>query len=379
MMYFAKTLPGMEEVLRAELIGLGATSAKAVLRGVEFEGDEEVLYKSLIHSRLSVRILMPMTSGHIETEQDIYDLTKTVAWYDHIRRTNTIAIDTVTTHRTINHSVFLSQKTKDAVADVFRERFGERPSVDVKNPDVLIHLHLNQEGQASLYLDPCGRSLNQRGYRKNGWKAPLNEVLAAGIITLSGWDPETPFVDPMCGSGTLLIEAALIAKKKAPGLVNPHFGVMKWPLFRKSLWQGLMMEAKVQVRRDVDWIYGSDIEQGAIDATMSNMSAASLMKNIRVGVVPVSKCRIPTGPGAIVTNPPYGERIGETDTFQHVYSDLKQMLIERAQGYKASFITNDVQFRHIMGLTEEKVTKMRNGPLDVELVTYSIYAKKKKV
>ncbi|MEN9839720.1 MAG: hypothetical protein RL177_1199, partial [Bacteroidota bacterium] len=182
MTYFAKTLPGLEDILRQELMDLGATSAQSVLRGVEFEGDEELMYKTLIHSRLALRILVPMVSGHVDSEQDIYDLTKTVPWFDHIRRTNTIAIDTVTTHPVMNHSVFLSQKTKDAVADVFRERFGERPNVDVKSPDVLIHLHLNRDGLASLYLDPSGRSLNQRGYRVDGWKAPLNEVLAAGLI-----------------------------------------------------------------------------------------------------------------------------------------------------------------------------------------------------
>ncbi len=375
MLFFAKTLPGLEDILRKELLDLGASEARSVLRGVEFEGDEELMYKALIHSRLALRILVPMVSGHVESEQDIYDLTKTVPWYDHIRRTNTIAIDTVTTHRVINHGVFLSQKTKDAVADVFRERFGERPSVDVKNPDVLIHLHLNNEGKASLYLDPSGRSLNQRGYRQNAWKAPLNEVLAAGLITLSGWDPETPFLDPMCGSGTLLIEAALIAKKKAPGLVNPTFGVTKWPGFRKTLWQGLMMEARVQVRRDVDWIFGSDIEQGAVDATKTNLSAASLMHNVRVGVAPVIGCWVPREAGHIITNPPYGERLSE-GTFQNIYADIRTMLLDKAYGYKASFITSDVEFRKLIGLREDRRISLKNGPLDVEFITYTMYPKR---
>lgn len=376
MNFFAKTLPGLEDILRQELLDLGASSARSLLRGVEFEGDEELMYKTLIHSRLALRILVPMTSGHVESEQDIYELTKTVPWYDHIRRTNTIAIDTVTTHPVINHSIFLSQKTKDAVADVFRERFGERPSVDVKSPDVLIHLHVNRDGLASLYLDPAGRSLNQRGYRVDGWKAPLNEVLAAGLITLSGWDPETPFVDPMCGSGTLVIEAALIAKRKAPGLVNSTFGVLKWPGFRKTLWQGLMMEARLQVKRDVDWIHGSDIEPGAIAAAMSNASAASLMHNVRLGVAPVRSCRIPDMPGHIVTNPPYGERIGDTATLQNVYADMKEMLFDRGHDYKASFITSDPDFRKVMGLKEDRRISLKNGPLDVEFITYSMYPKR---
>lgn len=376
MRFFAKTLPGLEDVLRQELLHLGATTAQAVLRGVEFEGDEELMYKTLIHSRLALRILVPMTSGHVESEQEIYDLTKTVPWFDHIRRTNTIAIDTVTTHPVMNHSVFLSQKTKDAVADVFRERFGERPNVDVKSPDVLIHLHLNRDGHASLYLDPSGRSLNQRGYRVDGWKAPLNEVLAAGLITLSGWDPQTPFVDPMCGSGTLVIEAALMAKKKAPGLVNSAFGVQKWPGFRKTLWQGLMMEARLQVTRDVDWIHGSDIEPGAIAAAKSNASAASLMHNVRLGVAPLKICRIPATPGHIVTNPPYGERIGDASELHKVYDDIRTMLFDRAHDYKASFITSDPDFRQRLGLKEDRRLSMRNGPLDVEFITYTMYPKR---
>lgn len=377
MTYFAKTLPGLEDILRQELLDLGATSAQSVLRGVEFEGDEELMYKALIHSRLALRILMPMADGRVESEQDIYDLTKTVTWYDHFRVTNTIAIDTVTTHPVMNHSVFLSQKTKDAVADVFRERFGERPNVDVKSPDVLIHLHLNRDGHASLYLDPSGRSLNQRGYRVDGWKAPLNEVLAAGLITLSGWDPETPFVDPMCGSGTLVIEAALRAKRKAPGLVKAEFGVQKWPGFRKSLWQGLMMEARLQVRRDVDWIHGSDIEPGAIAAAKTNLSAASLMHNVRLGVAPVRLCRIPDMPGHIVTNPPYGERIGDSTSIQNVYTDIKDMLFDRAHDYKVSFITGDPDFRRLMGMKEDRRIALKNGPLDVEFITYTMYPKRR--
>lgn len=376
MKFFAKTLPGLEDILRDELLSIGAVSATSSLRGVEFEGEEELMYKALIHSRLALRILVPMTSGRVESEQDIYELTKTVPWYEHIRLSNTIAIDTVTTHPVMNHSVFLSQKTKDAVADVFRERFGERPNVDVKSPDVLIHLHLNAAGMASLYLDPSGRSLNQRGYRVDAWKAPLNEVLAAGLITLSGWDPETPFVDPMCGSGTLVIEAALMAKRKAPGLVNPVFGVQKWPGFRKALWQGLLMEARVQVRRDVDWIHGSDIAPGAIAAAKSNASAASLMRNVRLGVASLKICRIPQPPGHIVSNPPYGERIGEAKDLEKVYVDLRDMLFDRAHDYKASFITSDPEFRRIMGLKEDRRLALKNGPLDVDFITYSMYPKR---
>jgi putative N6-adenine-specific DNA methylase len=376
MKFFAKTLPGLEDILRDELLSIGAASATSSLRGVEFEGDEELMYKALIHSRLALRILVPMTTGRVESEQDIYELTKTVPWFEHFRLSNTIAIDTVTTHPVMNHSVFLSQKTKDAVADVFRERFGERPNVDVKSPDVLIHLHLNAAGMASLYLDPSGRSLNQRGYRVDGWKAPLNEVLAAGLITLSGWDPETPFVDPMCGSGTLVIEAALIAKKKAPGLVKADFGLQRWPGFRKSLWQGLMMEARLQVRRDVDWIHGSDIEPGAIAAAKSNLSAASLMHNVRLGVAPVRHCRIPADAGHIVTNPPYGERIGDATGIQATYVDIRDMLFDRAHDYKASFITSDTSFRKIMGLKEDRRIALKNGPLDVEFITYTMYPKR---
>lgn len=373
MTFFAKTLPGLEGVLSAELTALGATSTEEGKRGVKFSATDEDLYRILIHTRLALRILVPVAHGLVANEQEIYDLAKTVPWYEHIRRSNTFAIDTVTTHKEINHSVFLSMKTKDAVADVFRDRFGERPNVNVEKPDVLIHLHVNPEGEASLYLDASGRSLNQRGYRQKAWKAPLNEVLAAGLIVLSGWDPETPFVDPMCGSGTLLIEAALMAKRKAPGLVNGDFGITRWPGFRRALWQGLMMEARVKVRRDVDWIHGGDIEEEAVRATIQNLKAASLARNVNVRKVSVERCWVPHGPGTILTNPPYGERIGEIEQIRETYALIQQMLRSKARGYRAGFFTADARFKKLIGLKEDAIIPLRNGPLETELLLYTIF------
>lgn len=377
MTFFAKTLPGLEGVLLEELTRLGATEARAGNRGVSFAAEDEALYRILIHTRLALRVLVPLTQGHVTSEQEIYDLARSVTWHEHMRRTNTFAIETVTLHPEINHSAFLNMKTKDAVADAFRERFGERPSVNVDKPDVLIHLHLGADGEASLYLDASGRSLNQRGYRTNAWKAPLNEVLAAGVIVLSGWDPDTPFFDPMCGSGTLLIEAALMAKRKAPGLVNGDFGVTRWPAFRKALWQGLMMEARTQVRRDVDWIHGGDIDPGAVKATIANLKAASLARNVHVKVASVEKSWVPEGKGMILCNPPYGDRLGDREDARALVPLIQQMMKTKAAGYKVGFLTGDPKFKKLIGLREDKAFELKNGPLDVELLMYTVFDRKR--
>lgn len=377
MTFFAKTLPGLEGVLLEELTRLGATEARAGNRGVSFTAEDEALYRILIHTRLALRVLVPLTQGHVTSEQEIYDLARSVTWHEHMRRTNTFAIETVTLHPEINHSAFLNMKTKDAVADAFRERFGERPSVNVDKPDVLIHLHLGADGLASLYLDASGRSLNQRGYRTNAWKAPLNEVLAAGVIVLSGWDPDTPFFDPMCGSGTLLIEAALMAKRKAPGLVNGDFGVMRWPGFRKAVWQGLLLEARTAVRRDVDWIHGGDIDPGAVKATIANLKAASLARNVHVKVASVENGWVPNGKGMILCNPPYGDRLGDREDARALVPLIQQMMKTKAAGYKVGFLTGDPKFKKLIGLREDRAVELKNGPLDVELLMYTVYDRKR--
>ncbi len=377
-MKFAKTLAGLEAVLADELRTWGATHIRQTVRGVEFEATDEAFYACMMNCRTALRFLVPIAEAYVENEAALYEFVKTVPWWEHFRRNNTFAIDTLTLHDAMNHGIFLSQKTKDGLVDVFRDKFGERPSVDAKNPDVLVHLYLNREGKAHLYLDASGRSLNQRGYRDADWKAPLNEVLAAGLILLSGWDGDTPFVDPMCGSGTLLLEAALIAKRKAPGLVNEEFGIRKWPTFRSSLWSGVRMEALNRVRRDVDWIWGSDIAPEAVAATKRNLRKANLTRNVNIRVASVEETWIPPGPGLILTNPPYGERIGTKESVRDLIPLFQQMLKTKARGgYKVGVFTGDPGFKRVFGLKEDRIIPLKNGPLDAELLLYTVYDRRR--
>ncbi|MEX2402601.1 MAG: THUMP domain-containing protein, partial [Balneolales bacterium] len=372
MKLFAKTLQGIEPQLKEELERFGGKNIVIQNRGLEFEGDEEALYRILINSTLALRVLLPLASAKIENEQELYDFVRTINWHDHIGLKNTFAFDSVTFHEEMNHNVYLAQKSKDAIVDQYRETFEIRPNVDPKNPDVLINLHISREGECHLALDASGRSLNQRGYRMSGGDAPLNEVLAAGLIKLSGWDPETPFVDPMCGSGTLIIEAAFMAKNKPPGLVNDKFGIQKWSWFRKGLWTMMIDEAKARLRKDVNWIEGSDINPKQIDVAKQNVRKARLTKNVRVRLKPFENVWIPEKKGTIIINLPYGERIGEKEKLAELYPQIAKKLKFKARGYKVCFFTGDPEFKNLISLTPDKITPMMNGTIPCEFIEYSI-------
>ncbi|MEX0684581.1 MAG: THUMP domain-containing protein [Balneolales bacterium] len=373
MKLFVKTLQGFEELVKKELEQFGGTDVVIQKRGVSFEGDEETLYRTLINSTLALRVLLPIASAKVANEEELYLFVKSaVNWHDHIGLKNTFAFDCVTFHETMNHQVFLAQKSKDAIVDQFRDVFDIRPNVDPKNPDVLINLHISREGEVHLALDASGRSLNQRGYRAHGGDAPLNEVLAAGLIKLSGWEPETPFIDPMCGSGTLLIEAAFMAKNKPPGLVNEKFGVQNWSWFRKGLWTMMVDEAKSRLRKDVDWIEGSDISPKQVDIAKTNLRKARLTKNVRIRLKPFDSMWIPDRKGTIIINLPYGERIGDKTNLARMYPELGRVLKFKARGYKVCIFTGDPEFKDLFPFEPDNITSLMNGTIPCEFIEYKI-------
>ncbi|MDI6400977.1 THUMP domain-containing protein [Balneolaceae bacterium ANBcel3] len=373
---FVKTLMGLEEVLADELKTLGAEDLHIGTRGVACTVSEEVLYRLLIHSRLAIRILIRINESKIQNEQELYDWVRTIDWHDYFSLKHSFAFDVVSFHSQMNHTVFLAQKAKDAIVDQFRDRYAMRPNVSPKDPDLRINLHISNDGSAHLGLDASGRSMNQRGYRQGAGKAAINEVLAAGLISLSLWDPETPFVDIMCGSGTFAIEAALIAKNRAPALNNDSFGIKRWPLFRASLWKRLMDEARRSEKRGVDWIYGNDIDPRTVDVFRKNVRAARLSKNIRISNLPFQKMWIPEGNGTIISNPPYGDHIGDRNELKKMYEELGQVLKYKAQGYKAYFITPDKRFKETISLKHGKIFHVLNGATPCEFISYSIGPKK---
>ncbi len=371
--YFAKTMPGLEQVLMEELQALGAQNTVLANRGVSFSGTDELLYRILLHVRTALRILKPLAEQVVHNEQELYDFVSTIDWLQQMSVKNTFAIDCLSFHPTMNHNIFLSQKSKDAIVDQFRTKFGIRPSVDPKSPDVLINIHISPDGKTVVSLDASGKSLNQRGYRVATGPAPLNEVLAAGLIKMTGWSPDTTFIDPMCGTGTFLIEAALMAKNKAPGLLHDDYGIQKWPTFRSTLWKSLQDEARDMVRKDVDWIFGSDFNDRAIDSTIKNLKKARLTKNVKVRVGDVERIYIPEGAGLIIMNPPYGERIGDSDSLKDLYPRIGNMLKRNAKGYKAAILTGDKDFRKLFGLKYNDRTQVLNGRIECDFLQYEIF------
>lgn len=366
-------MPGLEQVLLEELQSFGAENTVIANRGVSFSGTDELLYRILLHIRTALRILKPLAEQVVHNEQELYDFVSTVDWLQQMSVKNTFAIDCLSFHPTMNHNIFLSQKSKDAIVDQFRNKFGIRPSVDPKKPDVLINIHISPDGKTVISLDASGKSLNQRGYRVATGPAPLNEVLAAGLIKMTGWDPMTNFIDPMCGTGTFLIEAALMAKNKAPGLLHDDYGIQKWPSFRSTLWKSLQDEAREMVRKDVDWIFGSDFNDRAIDSTIQNLKKARLSKNVKVRVGHVEHIYVPEGTGLIIMNPPYGERIGDSNTLKDLYPRIGNMLKRNAKGYKAAVLTGDSDFRKLIGLKHHSRTHVLNGRIECDFLQYEIF------
>lgn len=366
-------MPGLEQVLLDELQSMGAENTILANRGVSFSGTDDLLYRILLHVRTALRILKPLAEQTVHNEQELYDFVSTVDWLQQMSVKNTFAIDCLSFHPTMNHNIFLSQKSKDAIVDQFRKKFGIRPSVDPKTPDVLINIHISPDGKTVISLDASGKSLNQRGYRVATGPAPLNEVLAAGLIKMTGWNPETTFIDPMCGTGTFLIEAALMAKNKAPGLLHDDYGIQKWPTFRSTLWKSLQDEARDMVRKDVDWIFGSDFNDRAIDSTIKNLKKARLTKNVKVRVGNVERIYIPEGTGLIIMNPPYGERIGDSDSLKELYPRIGNMLKRNAKGYKAAILTGDPEFRKLIGLKYNARTQVLNGRIECDFLQYEIF------
>ena len=279
--YIAKTTFGLEEILAQELLELGATDIKIQNRAVAFSGDKELLYKVNYCSRTALRVFLPLVSAPILNEEELYKLVQTIAWEDYLEVDGTLAVDSTVHSETFNHSQYVALKTKDAIVDRFREKFDRRPSVDVSTPDLRIHVHINKE-QCSISLDSSGEPLFKRGYRVATNEAPLNEVLAAGLIYLSNWDRNCNFIDGMCGSGTILIEAAMFALNIPPQVKRTHFGFLTWNDFDVSLWKKVKQEALNNQRPFNFQILGSDLISANVRLAQENIANAGLEDIIKV-------------------------------------------------------------------------------------------------
>ncbi|MFT3993913.1 MAG: THUMP domain-containing protein [Dysgonomonas sp.] len=372
----AKTMAGLEDVLAEELIGLGANNLEIGKRMVSFEGDLALLYKANVHCRTALRILRPVYTFRAKTPDEIYKKVKAMNWYEHLTEDSTFAIDAVTFSELFTHSKFVAYRVKDAIADYFMQKTSKRPSVDVKNPDLLINFHIAHD-QCTLSFDSSGESLHKRGYRVGQTEAPLNEVLAAGMILKTGWRGECDFIDPMCGSGTLLIEAAMIAMNVPPGIYRSGFAFEKWKNFNKDLFEMIYNDDSGE-REFKHKIYGSDISREAVEIASQNIKSASFDRYIDLQVKPFEKYdKAPAETGILITNPPYGERIKPDDLYG-LYEMIGERLKHVFMGYTAWVLSYQKECFNKIGLKPTKKIQLVNGSLQCEFRRYDIFAGKRK-
>lgn len=371
----AKTLEGLEEVLAQELIELGANNVEKGRRMVSFTGDKRMMYLANFSLRTAIRILKPLSHFTATNPDEVYEQVKRIPWERYLSTQQTFAVDEVVFSNEFRHSKFVAYRVKDAIADYFMERDGKRPGVRVTGPDVLINIHI-AETSCTLSLDASGESLHRRGYRQATLEAPLNEVLAAGIILMSGWHGECDFIDPMCGSGTLPIEAALIARNIAPGVFRQGYAFEKWPDFDKELFEEIYNDDQNE-REFNHHIYGYDNNPRAIEVATRNVKAAGLSRNITLKQQPFQAFEQPKEKSILITNPPYGERISSPDLLG-LYQMIGERLKHAFTGGSAWILSYRDECFDQIGLKPTQKIPLMNGALQCQLRQYELFEGKYK-
>lgn len=374
--FIAKTVAGLEETLAGELTALGAQDVKTIKRAVSFAGDKKLMYEANLWCRTALRVLKPLYSFPAATNEQLYKGIFDFGWEELFSVDNTFAIDSVVNDSAFTHSHYVSQKVKDAVADKFRSVCGARPTVDIENPDIRINIRIYKD-RCDVLLDSSGESLHKRGYRVTGGLAPLSEVLAAGLVMLSGWDTKQNFIDPMCGSGTILTEAALIAQNIPPGIFKKSFSFMNWKDYDDELWRQVKLMATGNLKPAECYISGSDIEARAVRNTRGNVISAGLQKVISLQVSSFSEFKPPDGGGVMIMNPPYGERMEQGDIVAF-YKNIGDSLKKNYTGYDAWIISSDLNAMKFIGLKPTRKIPVFNGPLECRLMKFSVYKGSKK-
>jgi 23S rRNA (guanine2445-N2)-methyltransferase / 23S rRNA (guanine2069-N7)-methyltransferase len=369
----AKTFFGLERVLADELQALGAADVRLGRRMVAFTGDARLMMWANICCRTAVRILKPIVTFSADGEAALYRGIGLVDWLSHLDADRSLAIDPVVHSPMFGNSLYAAQLAKDAIVDQVRDRMGRRPSVDLANPDLRINLHIDQD-RVTVYLDSSGDSLHKRGYRALAGEAPINEVLAAGILRLTAWDEKSPLADFMCGSGTFVIEAALMARRIAPGLVRKQFGYQRWKEFDPALHDSLLTEARGQMLPDLTFpMRGSDLDPQAITAARENARRAGVAENIRFDVENFESARPGAASGLLVTNPPYDERM-KTSQIEAVYRRIGDALKHHWAGYTAFVFTGNLEAGRQIGLRPSAKTRLFNGPIECRLLRIPLFS-----
>ncbi|MCP4309814.1 MAG: RNA methyltransferase [Bacteroidetes bacterium] len=367
--YHAKTLKGLEQLLAAELAGLGAEKAEIVNRGVTFYGRRALMYKVNLASRLALRVLVPVLEFEVSNSEGLYRRVKQFEWEQFLDNKMTFAIDSVVYSPHFKNSFYVSQKVKDAIADRFRERTSIRPSVNREQPDLLINLHISGR-RATISLDSSGGSLHKRGYRTGHFDAPLNEVLAAGMILSTGWSGETPFLDPMCGSGTLAVEAALIAAGIPPGIFKKQYGFENWKDFDPELMEHVALNLPKEREVKVP-IIARDVDPEAVEITRRQVKSMELSHLITVEEMDFESSGAMEG-ATIVMNPPYGERL-KTEDIESLYAMIGSTLKHKYPGSDAWILSSSGKAMKRVGLKPASKQQLHNGALECSYVNYKTF------
>ncbi|KAA3622629.1 MAG: class I SAM-dependent RNA methyltransferase [Flavobacterium sp.] len=368
----AKTLYGLEELLASELRELGASAVEIGTRNVSFEGDTGFMYKANLCCRTAIKVLKPITAFNVFKEEDLYKKVYDIPWENYMEARGSLAVDATVFSKQFTHSQYIALKTKDAIVDRFRDREGERPDVDLDHPSLRINIHIDRN-ICTVSLDSSGASLHKRGYKTESTLAPINEVLAAGMIMLSGWKGQSNFLDPMCGSGTILAEAAMIACNIPPNLNRDEFGFETWPDFDVDLYELIEASALKKIRDFGFKIYGYDTDTVAVKKARQNIKNANLQDFIDISVQDFfSSKKEAEGPMFLVFNPPYDERLAVRD-IEAFYGEIGNTLKRGYPGTQAWMITSNMEALKCVGLRPSKKIKLYNGKLESRFVRYEMY------
>ena len=387
----AKTFKGLEEVLAQELIELGADEVQMERRAVRFKGDKALLYKANLCLRTASRVLVPVKTEQFrpkgekrKPEDWLYDRVKAIPWNRYMTADSTFAIDATVYSDYLRNSRFVTYRVKDAIADYWMEKADRRPNVDVADPALLINVHVSQD-RLTVSLDSSGESLHKRGYRVANTEAPINEALAAGMLLMAGWKGQSDFYDPMCGSGTLPIEAALIARNIAPGVFRQHFAFERWPDFDAELWSDIYNDDSAE-RDFTHKIYGSDASFFAIQQAAKNVKSAGVTKDIELKQIRLEELQIinhkseiinPKSSPLVMLNPPYGERLASNKDMEDLYAKIGTALKHHFTGATAWIISSNDAAMKCIGLKPSKKYRLLNGELDCQFNRYDLFAGKR--
>jgi putative N6-adenine-specific DNA methylase len=371
--YFATVAKGLELIAAQELERLGAHDVRPDFAGVHFAGSRQLLYRVNLWGRTIYRVLVPIAEFPCPNGERLYQEIQNIDWNQYLSPLNTFAVNCTGKNEVLNHTHFTALQVKNAIIDQQRLEFGERSDIDINNPDLWINLHIH-ENQGILSLDSSGSSLHRRGYRPAVGLAPLKESLAAALLDMAEWHPDLPFLDPLCGSGTLPIEASLKALNIAPGLFRETFGFMKWKDFDAQLWDSLKQDAlDAQLTTLTAPIVGSDQDEDTIHQASENAQRCGVAKQIRLQQIELSQVEPPAAHGVIICNPPYGERLGHTEDLALLYKQLGDTFKQRFKGWTAYILTGNKALGKQVGLRTSRRIAVYNGALPCTLLKYDLY------